>query len=138
MKVRRLLTPRWLLRHAAVLVLVVTFCALARWQFLRASAGNTLSWGYTLEWPLFAGFVIAMWVHAVREELRSTGAGGPRRSLPPISLPPSSTSGTGVGAGAQDSGTGTGTEVDDELSAYNRYLAWLKADPDRRASDYPG
>jgi hypothetical protein len=129
MRIRRLLTPRWLLRHTAVVVLVVAFCALAGWQFGRATGGNTLSWGYTLEWPLFAGFVVAMWVRAVRDELRSPGGGG-EGTAAPISRPPISCP---VGQRPQRP-----DPVADELDSYNDYLAWLNANPGRRPGDYPG
>lgn len=120
---RRLVTPRWLLRHALVAALVVTFLALARWQFRRATGGNALSWGYTLEWPLFAAFVVAMWVRTLRDELRSVRPGAPPSPPAPIARPPSPPV-------RPDDG-------DQELVAYNRYLAWLAADPDRRPGDYP-
>ena len=55
---RRFLTFRWLLRHAAMVVLVVAFLALGWWQIGRARHGNLLSFGYAVEWPLFALFVI--------------------------------------------------------------------------------
>jgi hypothetical protein len=30
-------------------------------EVLRALGGNTLSWAYVFEWPVFAGFAIYMW-----------------------------------------------------------------------------
>jgi DNA-binding transcriptional regulator of glucitol operon len=51
--VRTLLTPRWLLVHAGVVVLVVAFLLLCWWQVTRAAAGNLLSFGYAIEWPAF-------------------------------------------------------------------------------------
>jgi len=67
------------------------------WQATRALAGNTLSWAYVFEWPLFAGYVIYMWWRLSY------------RSSPPATeerRPVSST--------------------DDELEAYNQYLAALE------------
>ena len=41
---------------------VVPGClALAWWQASRALSGNTLSWAYTFEWPVFAGYALYMW-----------------------------------------------------------------------------
>ncbi len=42
-------------------VLVASFFALCYWQVTRALSGNTLSWAYVFEWPLFAGYVLYMW-----------------------------------------------------------------------------
>ena len=55
---RRFLTPSWLLRHAAMVGLVAAFLALGWWQVGRARGGNMLSYGYAIEWPVFALFVI--------------------------------------------------------------------------------
>jgi hypothetical protein len=68
--VRRFLSPRWLVKHALMIVLVTTFLYLGWWQISRALAGNTLSVAYAAEWPLFALFVIAMWAREIRNELR--------------------------------------------------------------------
>ena len=56
-----------LARHALALVLTGGCLALGWWQLDRASSGNTLSWAYTLEWPLFALFVVWVWVRAARD-----------------------------------------------------------------------
>jgi hypothetical protein len=135
---RRLATPRWLLRHALVVAVVVTFTALARWQFRRATGGNALSWGYTLEWPLFAGFVVAMWVRAVRDELRGTGAGTPRREPPPPIRRVTPPIRQATPGGEPPTDRVPGADEDPDLAEYNRYLAWLAAHPDRGPGDYPG
>jgi hypothetical protein len=62
----RLLTPRWLARHALALALVGGCLWLGWWQLGRAWGGNALSIGYAVEWPFFAGFVIFVWVRAMR------------------------------------------------------------------------
>lgn len=55
------LSPRALLLHLA-LVVVAGGCLLAGWwQLHRALAGNGLSWFYTFEWPIFAGFAGFGW-----------------------------------------------------------------------------
>ena len=82
---KRLTTGPWLLRHVAMIVLVATFLALGWWQLGRGREGNSLSWGYAFEWPVFAGFVVLIWVRevriALRGESRAAGAHGSSRSL---------------------------------------------------------
>lgn len=124
---RRFLTPVWLLKHAAMVVLVTAFLALGWWQVTRAAAGNMLSYGYAVQWPLFAAFVAFVWVREVRSELRPPGSSGSRPAeavRPPVRTRP-------VPAPVEPA-----DEADPELAAYNRYLAWLNANPDRRPSEY--
>ena len=86
---RRFLSLRWLGLHAAMVVIVVGFLALGWWQLRRAEGGNALSWGYTFEWPLFAGFVVVFWIKAMRDELREAQArdGEPAAPAAPVTLP---------------------------------------------------
>ncbi len=67
------MTGPWLLRHVVMVALVVTFLVLGWWQLGRGREGNALSWGYAFEWPVFAGFVVLIWIREVRIALR----GGP-------------------------------------------------------------
>jgi hypothetical protein len=102
----------------------VAVCLLAMvWQYRRAAAGNMLSWAYTVQWPLFAVFVVFLWVRAIRDARGTrTPKPGPaplkinRPSLVPVDAP----------------------DDDPELAQYNRMLAWLAANPDRRPKDFPG
>ncbi|MFX0591998.1 hypothetical protein [Melissospora conviva] len=153
---RRLWTPRWLALHAVALVLVVAFLGLGWWQVTRAAGGNAISWGYALEWPVFAGFVIYMWIREMRAELGSGGAGDASPSeadaaagatassesaLSPAETPEEAPGPVRIrrpvrvtrDASAADSDGG-----DPELAAYNRYLSWLNANPGARPGDYPG
>ena len=163
---RRLTSPGWLLKHAIVLALVAGFLILGWWQFGRAKQGNALSLGYTFEWPLFAAFVIFMWVR----EMRITRYGPPGDRRHPAGVRDEMTEQTdtdaashrtGEGSGADRSATRTATDrpagitafdLDaelarrareqrrsagvDEMSDYNHYLAWLAANPDARPRDY--
>ncbi len=53
----------------ALLVVVVTGCLLAgRWQLHSALGGNTLSWAYTVEWPVFAVIGVIAWWHLIHED----------------------------------------------------------------------
>jgi hypothetical protein len=65
-----LLSPRWLAWLAFVIVAFWGMLWLGDWQFHRAISGNGLSWAYTFEWPLFAGFGVVFWARTVLDELR--------------------------------------------------------------------
>jgi hypothetical protein len=119
-------TPAWLVRHVLAVVLVVAFLALGWWQIGRAAGGNMLSWAYAVEWPVFAGFVIFVWVKEVRRELAASRSPADADGQPP---PLRATRPARVGPGYDDTG-------DEQLAAYNRYLAWLNANPDARPADY--
>lgn len=113
-----------------MIVLVTAFLSLGWWQVRRAAAGNTLSFGYAFEWPLFAGFVIALWAREIRLELRGSSPVPPKE---PKRDPQLRSEPVRVEARLPaDDG-----EVDPALAAYNDLLAWLAADPQRRPSDYP-
>jgi hypothetical protein len=132
--VRRLLEPRWLAWHALALVLIAGCLALGFWQLRRAIGGNTLSWAYTVNWPLFAGFVVWMWIRAVRDELARARGEDPYQAVRPEPLRPRTPA--PEANAAMEANAAVEASGDDELDAYNRYLAWLAANPDRKPSDY--
>jgi hypothetical protein len=132
--------------HVTLLILLPVFAWLTWWQLARALGGNTLSWAYTFEWPLFAGYAVYVWWQLVHDgaapsrQPQSTGGGeeggsethdqpgwalsGGRRKNVAIA------SRTAVG---EDGGRGErfAPQTDEEaarLAAYNRYLAGLNAD----------
>lgn len=133
-------TPAWIARHVLALVLVAGFLALGWWQFSRATGGNSLSWGYTFEWPVFAAFVVFLWFREV--QLARHGSPGPDE--PPTDEPPTDEperlpgAPVTVGRPVRVPAPGVPTEDDPELGAYNDYLAWLAAHPGARSGDYPG
>jgi hypothetical protein len=72
-----------MLLHLAVLVIAPS-CAMAGWwQTTRALAGNSLSWAYSVEWPVFALFAVVGWWHLIHEDPAAYQA---RRAAPPFDL----------------------------------------------------
>jgi hypothetical protein len=122
---RFLVEPRWLGWHLFVVVAFWGMLWLGDWQFHRAIAGNGLSWAYTFEWPLFAGFGIVFWVRTVRDEFRlrrgvDMATGGDEVADSGPILP--------VGIGTRPIEQPADDADDDELASYNAYLAKLNAE----------
>ncbi|HEX4219575.1 MAG TPA: hypothetical protein VHZ02_14465 [Acidimicrobiales bacterium] len=192
---RKYFTWRCIGLHVLVLIVVPTFFLLGRWQFDAARSGNTLSWAYTVEWPLFGIYAIYVWwrlIHekstalarlwAARDRTAAANSGMPLEEVPgwaldkklsaaviqaslgspgsPV-LPPGTPAEAlesqetkaaaaapagATMAGGHPQGRGSDTEpvvdarvvgvkvvVDDDLEAYNRYLADLnRNDPPKR------
>jgi len=113
------LSARALRLHLTLAVLLPAFGTLFWWQLHRALAGNGLSWAYTVEWPLFAGYAVFLWWRLLHDD-----------------LPPRARPGRRAAKGANEG----------ELAAYNAYLASLhEADgrgdgrpPDEPPGEGPG
>ena len=65
---RRYFTLRCIGMHLTLAVLLPAFTALTIWQYDRATSGNTLSWAYTFEWPLFGGYAIYVWWQLIHDD----------------------------------------------------------------------
>ena len=65
---RRYFTLRCIGMHLTLAVLLPAFAALTIWQYDRATSGNTLSWAYTFEWPLFGGYAIYVWWQLIHDD----------------------------------------------------------------------
>lgn len=135
--------------HLAVGVVVPGCLALTWWQITRALSGNTLSWAYVFEWPIFAGYALFVWWKLIHEE-DSAGAGatvGGDHGTPtaPVSSATNPSRGTleedrnaaghrpvtEEGALYED-GAPDEDDVEEDLTAYNEYLAALNASGRRK------
>jgi DNA-binding transcriptional regulator of glucitol operon len=118
--VRRFFTPAWLGLHALAIALFSAFIGFGWWQLERAQEGNDRSWGYVFEWPLFSVFVVVMWVKMVRDELSDDkepadeAVAEPTRPLSEAEI------------------IRQHEAEDENLAAYNRYLARLNAESHRQ------
>jgi hypothetical protein len=130
---RFLIQPRWLGWHLLMVVCFWGMLWLGDWQLRRALAGNGLSWAYTFEWPLFAGFAVVFWAKTIRDEFRikrgempdSAAYAGSRDDLP-FGL--QQVQASSVQVRPVQAGPAAGEDEDEELSAYNAYLARLNAE----------
>jgi DNA-binding transcriptional regulator of glucitol operon len=129
--VARLWTPRWILVHAAVVVLVIGMLGLCWWQVNRAANGNLLSFGYAIEWPAFAIFVIFVWYREIRNERGARPE--PVAIVEPVLVRARDTA--PVAAGVVEP-AGQQVDSDPELDEYNRLLTWLAENPGSRPADY--
>jgi hypothetical protein len=122
---RFLVSPKWLGWHAFVVLAVAGMLALGDWQLHRAEAGNALSWAYTFEWPIFAVFGVVFWIKTIRDEVH------PPAQLDPAAaaavLPEGTRPAAAAGSGPVTA-DGPVTEEDEELAAYNAYLARLHSE----------
>ncbi|MGD0875371.1 MAG: hypothetical protein ABSA14_10330 [Acidimicrobiales bacterium] len=103
---------RAVMLHLTALVVVPGCLALGYWQLHRALSGNTLSWAYTVEWPFFAAYGVYMWWRIVHEQPTE---------------PPHASQATVAAQGRPTELPDLHEEEDEELAAYNRYLAQLNA-----------
>ena len=124
-----LIRPRWLGWHVLMVVSLAGMLWLGDWQFHRALAGNSLSWAYTFEWPLFAGFAVVFWGKTIRDEFRIRRGEMPDpRAAAAEDLPAGVASAVQAVGAVQAAGAAPGENEDEELSAYNAYLARLNAE----------
>ncbi|MDP9341015.1 MAG: hypothetical protein M3Q23_02670 [Actinomycetota bacterium] len=112
----RWVTPGAIKLHVALFVVAGTCLAAFWWQLDRALGGHTRSWGYAVEWPLFAAYGGWIWWKLLRDE-------------PGFAEPEAPTSGSGDGAVGDPAAVGASPEEeaqDREMAAYNEYLAGLR------------
>jgi DNA-binding transcriptional regulator of glucitol operon len=135
---RRFASPRWVAPHVLVLALVAAFLRLGWWQLRRAGQGNPLSFGYALEWPVFAAFTVFVWYRAMRDSIEPPAAGADRPGADPATPERATPGRAGSGRSGSERGgapafplptlpprpqVAAGQDEDDPvLAAYNRYL----------------
>jgi hypothetical protein len=105
----------------------------------RALGGNTLSWAYVFEWPIFAVFAVYMWwnlLHDTDEGRSRRRSARPAGGVIPADdtvdgagVSPPSAGGGGVAARASD-------DADDaDLAAWQAYLRTMEAEERRQARE---
>ena len=113
--VKAFLSPRWLGRHALLLVSLAVLARIGLWQWDKArSQEDWQNYGYAVQWWLFAGFAVFLWVKLVLDELDPARVQSREAEEPLLPQPDARPTAAPVGDGE-----------DDELAAYNRHLAWL-------------
>ena len=116
------LTPRWLGLHALLVVSVVAFAVIGWWQWDKAGRqGDWQNYGYGIQWWLFGAFAVFLYVKLVLDELdpeRVEARQARADQMPDLPMRP-------VVAPVED-------EDDEELTAYNRHLAWLAQQEQQR------
>ena len=109
------LTVRWLGWHALLLVSLAALGRIGWWQWQTAQREDDWqNYGYAVQWWLFAGFAVFLWVKLVLDEL---DPGRVREREPSAPLPQPDRRPTAQAAVEDDE--------DEELAAYNRHLARL-------------
>ncbi len=114
----RWLSRRALTLHLAVLVWTPGCLVAGWWQVTRALDGNSLSYLYSVEWPVFALVGIWMWWSLIHTDPESVGARAQRR----------------LREARRRAGVAPAVPVrrldeeDPELAAYNDHLAQLAAE----------
>lgn len=122
---RFLVSPRWLAWHGFILFAAVGMLWLGDWQLHRAEGGNTLSWAYTFEWPIFTIFVIVFWAKTIIDEWRHPGGAPGKRALTAAGRPGEADSAGLPAAAHTPADRDADADDDPELAAYNAYLASL-------------
>ncbi len=132
--------------HVAAVALITSFLGMGWWQVFRAANGNLRSFGYAVEWPVFAGFVIFVWFREVRSVLAGPA---PTDPATPADERPTALSADDPSPDDEPralllarrhrlSLREAPTADDQDLDAYNHYLAWLAANPHTPIAHYPG
>lgn len=106
-----------------LLVVVVPLCLVAGWwQLHQALSGNSLSWAYTVEWPIFAAIAAVAWWQLLHEggEARAARAEAARLDVERVAASAART--------GDDSLEVTGVHGDERvaLAARREYLAHLE------------
>lgn len=114
--VKAFLSPKWLGWHALLLLSLVVLGWIGFWQWDKARLeGDWQNYGYAVQWWLFAGFAVFLWVKLVLDELDPERVRDKSEDAPPPLPQPD----------LRPRASDVPDEDDDELAAYNRHLAQL-------------
>ena len=94
----------------------------------RALGGNTLSWAYVFEWPIFAAFAVYMWWNLLHE----TDGRSRKR---PAAAAPTGPAVPDVGGDAPADAPGSPVDDDPDLAAWQAYLRTMEEDERRQARE---
>jgi DNA-binding transcriptional regulator of glucitol operon len=126
---RLLRTPRWLALTALALALLAVLVQAGLWQWEAArTRGGLQNYAYAVEWWLFAAFGVYVWQRMLRDAARKEPG-----ALPEDSSAAPATAPVAPVAPVRDDFTpaprvaAVEEEPDEELAAYNAYLARLNA-----------
>jgi DNA-binding transcriptional regulator of glucitol operon len=127
---RLLVTPRWLVRHVLLIALLFAFAKLGLWQWHRSheSSGTLQNSFYAFQWWGFGLFAIFGWWKMLQLEHHPPAAPTAELAVPAQPAGDGTTEVIRAAAAAQIARDET---EHDEVAAYNRYLSWLNAHPQR-------
>jgi hypothetical protein len=111
--------------HLTAAVVVPGCGVLCWWQVTRALSGNTLSWAYVFEWPIFGGYAVFMWWKLIHDP-------APGDRAPADDPAPDAGAHTGDGTDRVQETDLVQEKEDEDLASYNRYLAALNASGKRK------
>lgn len=113
----RLLHPKWMLLHLAVIAVCCTMVWLGRWQWHAAIRhhGELRNYAYALQWWAFVIFTLVMWTRVVGDFLRG---GEPREKA--VKPAPA-----GNYVAYRQAASAPAVETDPERQRLNAYLAAL-------------
>lgn len=121
-----LYTRRWIILTVVVILAQPAFIWLGLWQWGRGVDTKDLrNLAYGIQWWLFAALAAGGWVKMLRDEVRDRRAGIPLEQYAAEPVGP----GGALARNAARLPAPVEEEEDEDLSAYNAYLAWLHANP---------
>lgn len=142
-----LLSRRWLILTVVIVAVQPAFAFLGWWQWGRGSRTHDIrNLGYAFQWWSFGILAIFGWVKMLHTELKERAAGEPAAGLlagaaaGPVAEPTAEAElitssqrsrrrSVAVAVAQRGATVTVEDDVDEELAAYNAYLAWLSANP---------